>query len=199
MLRSYREAIRMTKQSNKYTWRIPAFVLTAGILFSCVNDLDTIQKVTADPNAPSEVTRNLEVFYNDSGYARVKIFATLAETYRVPKHITKLKDGVRVEFFSDKGEVVSQLTALYGEVNFENGQIVVRDSVILRNFDSKQQLETEELHWNQRDSTIYTEKNVIIKTDGKGITGRGKGLQTTQSFDKYTIKEPVGKMTVSGE
>ncbi|HIP31276.1 MAG TPA: hypothetical protein EYG86_00795, partial [Crocinitomicaceae bacterium] len=86
----------MTKQSLKNNWKLPAIILMAGFLFSCVNDLDTIQRVTSDPNAPSEVTRNLEVFYNDSGYARVKIFATLAETYRVPKHITKLKDGVRV-------------------------------------------------------------------------------------------------------
>lgn len=171
----------------------------AGILFSCINDLDAIQKVSSDPNAPSEVTRNLEVFYNDSGYAQVKIFATLAETYRIPKHITKLKDGVKVYFYSSSGEVVSQLTSLYGEVDFESGLLVVKDSVVLRNLVQKQQLETEELHWNQKDSTIYTEKNVVIKKDGKGVVGRGKGLQTSQSFDKYIIKKPVGKMDLSDE
>ncbi|MBL1281392.1 MAG: LPS export ABC transporter periplasmic protein LptC [Fluviicola sp.] len=184
----------MENQSFNNIWKIPAFALIAGILFSCVNDLDAIQRVSSDPNAPSEVTRNLEVFYNDSGYARVRIFATLAETYRVPKHITKIKDGLRVEFFSETGEVVSQLTALYGEVNYETGLFVARDSVILRNFETKQQLETEELFWNQKDSTIYTEKNVVIKKDGKGVTGRGKGLKTTQSFDHYVIQNPVGKM-----
>lgn len=180
-------------------YRIPVFILMTGILFSCVNDIDTIQKVTHDPNSPSEITRNLEVFYNDSGYAQVKIFATLAETYDVPERITKLKDGVRVDFFSNKGEIISKLTSQYGEVNYTTGQIVVRDSVVLQNFESKQRLETEELHWNQNDSTIYTEKNVIIKTEGKGVTGRGKGLTTTQSFDKYMIKEPVGKMKLSEE
>ena len=184
----------MRNHSRKTNWKLPAIILMAGFLFSCVNDLDTIQKVTSDPNAPSEVTRNLEVFYNDSGYARVKIFATLAETYRIPKHITKLKDGVRVEFFSESGEVISQLTSLYGEVDFETGLIVVKDSVILRNFEQKQQMETEELHWNQKDSTIFTDKNVIIRKDGQGIIGRGKGLQTTQSFDKYKIEKPIGKM-----
>lgn len=179
--------------------KIPVFILLTGILFSCVNDIDTIQKVSHDPNAPNEITRDLEVFYNDSGYAQVKIFATLAETYEKPEHITKLKDGVRVDFFSDNGEIISQLTSLYGEINFVTGQIVVRDSVVLQNFESKQRLETEELHWNQNDSTIYTEKNVIIKTDGKGVTGRGKGLTTTQQFNTYTIKEPVGKMELSEE
>jgi len=179
--------------------KIPVFILLTGFLFSCVNDIDTIQKVSYDPDAPSEITRNLEVFYNDSGYAQVKIFATLAETYDSPERITKLKDGVRVDFFSNEGEIISQLTSLYGEVNFATSKIVVRDSVVLRNFESKQSLETEELHWNQNDSTIYTEKNVIIKTDGKGVTGRGKGLTTTQSFDTYVIKQPVGQLNLSGD
>lgn len=177
---------------------IPAVLCIAGLfLYGCVNDMDTIQKVTYDPKAPGEVTQNLEVLYNDSGYAQIRIFAALAETYNKPEHVTKLKDGLKVEFFSEKGDIISTLTSLYGEINYETGKVFVRDSVILRNHAKKQTLETEELHWNQKDSTIYTDKNVIIKTDGKGVTGRGKGIRTTQTFSKYTFIEPVGKIDVS--
>lgn len=171
-----------------------------GILFyACVNDLDSIDKVTYDPKAPIEVAQNLEVIYKDSGFAQMKIFATIAETYRSPEHLTKLKDGLKIDFYSLKGEVVSTLTSYYGEINFTTGKVFVRDSVVLYNHEKKQYLETEELFWNQNDSTIYTEKNVIIRTDGKGITGRGKGLKTTQSFDKYVITKPVGKINMSGD
>ena len=174
---------------------IPALLCLAGLLlYGCVNDIDTIQKVTYDPKAPSEVTKNMEVFYNDSGYAQIRIFATLAETYLTPEHITKLKDGLKVDFYSPEGEVTSTLTALYGEVNYATGKVFVRDSVLLHNHAKKQHLETEELFWNQKDSTIYTDKYVLIKTDGKGVTGRGRGLKTTQSFDKYEISDPVGKI-----
>ncbi|MBL4863005.1 MAG: LPS export ABC transporter periplasmic protein LptC [Crocinitomicaceae bacterium] len=176
---------------------IPVILFMTGILFSCVNDLDTIQKVTYDPNAPDEITRNLEVFYTDSGFAQVRIFAHLAETYSKPKHVTQLKEGLKVDFFSQNGEVVSTLTALYGEIDFDTGLIVVRDSVVLYNLAKKQYLETEELFYNQKDSTIFTEKNVIIKTDGKGVTGRGRGIKTTQSFNKYVITNPVGKLNIS--
>ena len=168
-----------------------------GILFSCVNDLDAIQKVTHDPNAPDEVTKNLSVFYTDSGYARVQIFATLAETYHTPKHITKLKDGVKVDFFSENGQIVSSLTSLYGEINYETGLMVVRDSVVLRNLEKKQYLETEELFYNQSDSTIYTDKNVVIKKDGKGVIGRGRGIRTTQFFHKGQVTHPEGKIDFS--
>lgn len=177
---------------------IPALFFGAGIFFSsCENDIDTIQKVTYDPSAPDEITRDLNVLYNDSGYPQIKIHATLAETYNYPEHITKLKKGLSVDFFTEDGEIVSTLTAINGEINFNKGMVIVRDSVVLRNYAKKQRLETEELNWNQNDSTIYTNKYVVVKTEGKGITGRGKGLQTTQTFAKYTILEPVGTIDLS--
>lgn len=168
----------------------------AGILFSCVNDLDTIQKVTYDPNAPDEVTTDLKVHYTDSGYARVQIYAAIAETYSKPEHITKLKDYVKIDFFSDEGIIVSSLTALYGEINFETGIMMVKDSVIMLNLTDKQSMETEELFYNQLDSTVYTEKYVIIKEEGKGIVGRGKGIRTSpfEKFRKGDIYEPEGKI-----
>lgn len=172
-------------------------LLMTGILFSCVNDLDTIQKVTYDPKAPDEVTKDLEVHYTDSGYARVQIFAALAETYRNPQHITKLKDKVKVNFFSEEGKIVSTLTAQYGEVNFDTGIMFVEDSVILRNHGKRQYVETEQLFYNQNDSTIYTNKYVIIKKDGKGVIGRGRGLRTTQFFYKGEILYPEGKVDFS--
>lgn len=174
-------------------------MILAGILFSCVNDLDTIQKVTYDPNAPDDTFTDFEVLYTDSGYARVKIFAKLAETYTNPEHITKFKDGVEVDFFSDEGEVVSVLTALYGEVNFKSGLITVRDSVVLRNIEKKQTMETEQLFYNQTNDTIYTQNYVICKRDGKGVIGRGHGLKTTRFFNYFEILEPEGKMDFAEE
>jgi LPS export ABC transporter protein LptC len=162
-----------------------------------VNDLDAIQKVTHDPNAPDESIKNLKVFYTDSGYARVQIYASLAETYNKPEHITKLKDGVRVDFYSSEGKIISTLTSINAEINYETGLMVVRDSVVLRNLEKKQYLETEELFYNQKDSTIYTEKNVVIKKEGKGVIGRGRGIRTTQFFQKCKILEPVGKIDMS--
>jgi LPS export ABC transporter protein LptC len=166
----------------------------AGILFSCVNDLDAIDKVTYDPKAPDEVTKNLDLIYNDSGYAQIRVHASLAKTYRRPEHITKLKDGLSVDFFSEEGEVVSTLTAIYGEVNATTGLMFVRDSVVLYNHKKDQHMETEELFYNQADSTIYTDKYVVVKKKGKGVTGRGHGIRTTQSFSKYKILKPVGTL-----
>ena len=111
--------------------------------------------------------------------------------------ITKLKNGVRVDFYSSEGKIISTLTSINAEVNYETGLMLVRDSVVLRNLEKKQYLETEELFYNQKDSTIYTEKNVVIKKEGKGVIGRGRGIRTTQFFKKCKILEPVGKIDMS--
>ncbi|MCH2223710.1 MAG: LPS export ABC transporter periplasmic protein LptC [Crocinitomicaceae bacterium] len=176
----------------KYKFGIPVFIMLTGILFSCVNDLDTIRKVTYDSNAPDEVTQDLNVMYTDSGYARVHIFATHAERSSKPEDITKFKGGIKVKFYSEDGKIVSELTSRYGQINHSTKIIQVRDSVELRNLEKNQLLETEELHWNQTDSSIYSDKNVVVTTPDK--VGYGKGIQTNQNFDYYKILKPYGKM-----
>jgi LPS export ABC transporter protein LptC len=173
---------------------IPAMLFMAGILFSCVNDLDAIERVTYSDDVADEIAQDLEMLYTDSGYAQVRITATLAETEKAPKHITKLKDGLRVDFFDETGKIGSTLTALYGEVNYTTGLMFVKDSVVLRNYEKNQWLETEELYYNQNDSTIFTKKYVVVKKAGKGITGSGDGIQTNHTFSKYTITNPEAKI-----
>lgn len=167
------------------------YVFCCLLLASCVNDLETIQRVTYDPKAPDEVTKDLRVFYNDSGYAKIEIIASLAESYSKPEMVTKLKDGVRVNFFSAKGKIVSTLTASYGEVNFTNGKLFVKDSVQLYNFEKKQRMITESLYWNQRDSTIYTQSGVVVRSPGGTLFG--DGIRTKQDFSEYVFLKPRGK------
>jgi LPS export ABC transporter protein LptC len=185
--------VNITKNIVKHL-KIPVSLVLTGFLFSCVNDLESIQKVTYDPKAPKEVTKNLRVFYTDSGYARVEVFAAIAESFTTPESITKLKDGVKVNFFSADGKIASTLTALYGEVNYTQGTMFVRDSVQLFNHAKKQRMETEILFWNQRDSSIYTPSNVVVR-DPDGVL-YGKGIRTKQDFSEYEFLKPYGKIAL---
>ncbi len=167
------------------------FILSA-FFYSCENDLETIKKITFNEKSPDETTKNLKMIYSDSGYAQIEIYAAIAETYRSKESITKVKDSLRVNFFSETGEVLSTLSARYGEINFTQGKIFVRDSVRLYNFAKKQTLETEALYWNQKDSSIYSLSQVIIKSP-KGIV-LGDGIRTNSSFSKYVLLKPTGKV-----
>lgn len=188
----------MKRYSNTLIPLIPVLLCLTGILFSCENDLETIQKITFDTNAPDESTKDLRIVISDSGYAKVEILAALAETFRGKQHITKVKDSLRVNFFNEKGKVVSTLFALNGEINFTNGTIIVKDSVRLYNFKNRQLLETEALFWNQKDSTIYSLSQIIVRSP-KGIIIGKDGLKTTQEFDKYELLKPEGKIQIEEE
>lgn len=182
------------KKIYKLIFGIPASLVLVGFLFSCVNDLDQIRRVTNDPKAPDEVTVNLDVMYTDSGAPKVHIYAKLAETYSVPEKVTKLKDGVKVDFFDEDGQIVSTLTALYGEVRTLEGKMFVRDSVQLYNHAKKQRMETEELIWNQKDSVIFTEMNVIVRSPAGVVYGQG--IRTKQDFSNYTFYKPTGRLKI---
>lgn len=169
--------------------------LFSAALTSCVNDLDTIRKITYKSTDPDDRTRDLVVLYTDSGYAKVQVFAKIAETYTKPEQITKLKDGVKVNFFSEDGEIVSVLTALYGEIHQNDGTMFVRDSVVLFNREKNQRLETEELHWNQKDSSIYTNKAVVIRKNNAILFGQG--IKTKQDFTEYEFVQPRGSMDLN--
>ena len=62
----------------------------------------------------------------------------------------------------------------------------------LYNEAKKQRLETEELFWTQKDSTIYTEKAVIIRTPEALFFG--EGVRTKQDFSTYEFLKPKGKI-----
>lgn len=163
-----------------------------GILFSCSNDMDAIQRVSDNPKAPDEVMQKLDVYYTDSAQAQVRLQAEIAETYSKPKQVTKFKDGLQVDFFEGDNEITTTLTSLYGEMDNETGDIFVRDSVRLYNHSEKQLLETEELFYNKADSSVYTNKNVVVTSPSE--VAYGKGIKTTRLFEKYEIREPHGKV-----
>lgn len=170
------------------------------ILFFCVgceNKLEDVQRVSFNSKTPDESILDFKMVYSDSGFARVELSASLAETFHVPEHITFLKDSLRVNFFSTKGEIISTLTARYGEINYTRDFLTVKDSVRLYNYKKKQTVQTEILYWNQKDSSIYTPSKVIVSSPKGYVTG--KGFKTKQDFSRYEIMKPQGNIELDKE
>lgn len=156
----------------------------------CQNDIALVQRISFQSDAPTESTKDLVMTYAEAGYARVEIHAALAETYRNNSQITQIKDSLKVYFFNEKGAIVSTLSARYGQINYNTGELMVKDSVRLYNIQKKQTLETEALYWNQKDSSIFTKSAVIVRSPKGKLFG--KGIRTKQDFSNYVLLEPVG-------
>lgn len=182
----------MNANINKKVFLIPVAILVTGIFFSCSNDLEKVKRVTANPDSPEETSEDFHVIFTDSGVAQLEIFAKIAETYTVPKPLTKFKDGLKVNFFNDEGAVASVLTSIYGEIDDQSGNIIVRDSVELYNVEEKKRLETEVLYWNKNGDSIYTDKSVVIKSPDMILYGIG--AWTTPLFDTAQFYKPKAEV-----
>ena len=93
--------------------------------------------------------------------------------------------------------MVSTLTAQSGVYDHTKEIVVVRDSVRLYNYKKDQTLETEELTWNKLDSTIRTDKQVLVSSPKELLTG--KGLITKQDFSYFEILNPTGRIIIKKE
>lgn len=166
----------------------------SSVVASCVNDLESIKKVTFNPNDPDERTTELYLEQTDSGITKMRIYAKLAEMYPKPKNVVQFNEGIKVEFYNENGVLSSILTALYGEINEVEGTMMVRDSVQLFNPIRDQRMETEALYWNKKDSTIYTNHQVSVRTPTSILFG--KGIKTRQDFTWYEFTKPQGKIDI---
>jgi LPS export ABC transporter protein LptC len=166
----------------------------AMMLSSCVNDIDEIKQITFKSTDPEQKTEELYVLQTEGGFPQFRLYAPLAEAYSKPEQVTKFKEGIKVEFFDNDGKPESTLTGLYGEINETKGTMRVLDSVQLHNPERKQTMYTEALYWDQKDSLIFTDKMVMIKSPTELIYG--KGIRARQDFSWYEFLEPQGRISI---
>ena len=105
-----------------------------------------------------------------------------------------MKNGIRVLFYNDSMNLQSTLLAKYGRYFEQSGNVLVRDSVVVYNI-KKEQLNTEELIWNEKLQKFYTDKFVKITTPTQIIYGNG--LESNQNFSDYTILKMKGIIGVN--
>ncbi len=105
-----------------------------------------------------------------------------------------MNNGLEVEFYNDSLQVQSKLTAKYGKYFEQNGNVLVRDSVVITNI-KNEKLNTEELVWNEKLQKFYTEKFVTITTPTQVIYG--DGLESNQNFSVYKITNIKGMIGVT--
>lgn len=156
-----------------------------GMLFSCENDLETINTITATDQTPDEIVTSFHTLYSDSGIVSYEIIAARMEKYTKPADKTIFKDGFTLNIFGGKDSAISRLTADYAEITDGDNMIVARNNVIFTNFEENQRLETEELFWDKTSKRVKTKKR--FKVVGEKSTVEGYGLDTDENFTTYIM------------
>lgn len=172
-------------------------LLSPFVFLACENDLADINRLF-DPDAVAmEVAYDVEMLYSDSAVVQVRIRAP-----RMIRHLDKSEprqefpDGMNVEFFGPARRVDSELRSDYAIRFDKKKQIVVRDSVVWLG-SGGEQLDTEELTWDERTGKVFTNRFVTLRRPEEIVYG--VGFEANQDFSRATIKAVEGRIRVQEE
>jgi len=154
-------------------------------LLSCKNDLSKFKSTIDNSMLNTERAEEVTILYSKEGFVKARLTTkTFNHIQNTLVPYIEMKNGLKMEFFDDSLKSSSTLTAKYGKYFEQNGNVLVRDSVVIFN-NKKEQLNTEELVWNEKIQKFYTEKFVKITTPTQIIYG--DGLESNQNFSEYKI------------
>jgi LPS export ABC transporter protein LptC len=166
------------------------------MLFSCENDIRKVNLVTeSDSVSPVSTVKNIDLIRSESGKVVLELTAPLLIIYEGDDPHSVFPKGMKIIFFDSLMNITSQLTADYG-ISYEKRKIMeARNNVVVVNNKKHEQINTEQLIWNQVTKKLYSEKFVKITTPEKIILG--DGFDSDETMDDYTIKRPRGTIVVN--
>ncbi len=172
-------------------------IITALVmLFSCENSLKTIQELTKEDTLATMAAYDVIYKRSDSGSLQVVLRSPLMEQYDMDKKnpYTEFPEGFEITFYDKNGNKVSFISAEYG-VNYRKKQLLrARKNVVVKNFDSGEQLNTENLDWDQKKKIIHTHTFVKITSPENVVFG--DSLWAKEDFSSREIYNMRGEIEV---
>jgi LPS export ABC transporter protein LptC len=175
------------------------FGAIALFVLSCKNDMQKVSVYATELNLPTQSAKNISVEYTDTGKLQLKFSTTVLEYFdKVEEPYYEFPEGVEVIFYDEFEEVKSIITANYS-IYYENPQLwEARDSVVARNIQTGEKLETEELFWDQVKKQIYS--TVFTKiTNEDGVYYGEKGFEAAQDLSSYRLIGSSGTVRVQDD
>ena len=188
------------KHQMKYKkYLVISIVMTMFItmLFSCRNDLKTIEALSTHDTLPELIVKDVIMYRSDSGFKKAKLISRVVQHFGGDNPYMLFPEGLHIIFYDRQMNEESTLTAGYGKSYTKRKLFVAQKNVIVRNLIKKEQLNTEELNWDERKKTIYSNVKVKITTPTDVLYGTA--LQSDERFDRYVITDPTGEVEVQDE
>jgi LPS export ABC transporter protein LptC len=131
---------------------------------------------------------NTITYYSDSSVVKMKMEA--ARQLEFENGDREFPDGIYLEFYDTFGNLTSTMRADYCYFTRESDLYKASGDVVIKGYSTHEQLNTEELYWNQKEEKVFTDKFVRIEKEGEIHTG--EGLEAKQDFSEYRILKSRG-------
>ena len=167
-------------------------------LAGCENSMEKIKTITKSPTYPSISRVNTEIFYSDSSRIKMRVWANKMEYYEYVKEpYYNFPEGILVYNYDTAMNIQSEISAHEAIFYQKKFLWIARNDVVVKN-NKGEQLNTEELFWDQNTHKIYSEKFTRIQTTD-GITIGENGFDANQDFTWWRIKSGRGNFIMKDE
>ncbi len=169
------------------------------LLFSCRNDIEKVHAFASEMDLPELGAKDIEIEYTDTAKLQMRFKAPVVNQYsKAQEPYYEFPKGIEVYFYDKDEKVQSIITANYS-IYFEKKELwEARDSVVARNLESGERIESEQMFWDQKKELIYSEVFTKI-TDEDGVYYGEKGFEAAQDLSYYRLKASTGKVKVKDE
>ncbi|MGL4364585.1 MAG: LPS export ABC transporter periplasmic protein LptC [Bacteroidales bacterium] len=162
------------------------FVILALIFFGCRNDIEKVQALQDAQEVPSLRIENLMGSISQNGKVTMQYETPqmLQYNFAVEKY-TDFPLGITLYRYTDDGELDASILADKA-IYWENQQLWTAIQNVKVTNAKGELLETDKLHWAQKEKRIYTDSWVRITN--KDAIINGQGLESDEQFNNYEVK-----------
>ncbi len=168
--------------------------LAAMMLFSCENSISKIVEITQEDTLAAVTTYDIVYERSDSGYIQVELVSPLMKRFGGDNPYSEFPNGFEITFFDKTGKVTSFIKANYGISHEKKKLMNARNDVVIKNFETNEQLYTENLVWDQRKKLIRS--NTFVKLIMPDKTIFGDSMWANESFSQHEIYNVKGEFEV---
>lgn len=178
--------------------RILKLLVIPGVfcLMACENDIEKIKSLTNISNLPEISGKNVEVIYTDSGKVKMQLNAPAIEQFgKAERPYVEFPKGIHVIFYDDSLVIKSEIFADYAKYFTDEKLWEAHGNVIAHNIEKGEQLNTEELFWDEGLNRIYS--NSFSRLESRDFIYYGqKGFVTNQKFSPLKLKGSKGSVNI---
>ncbi len=181
--------------------RLAIFQGLLGLFFllSCENDIEKINALTSELNLPQQTGYDVEIVFTDSGTLKWKLYAPEINRFDSKENpYIEFPKGIKIIDFDREGNIESKLTANYA-IYYQKDQVgEAKSNVVAIKETTGEQLYTEQLFWDQKSETVYSNTfSRIINNQGTHIGE--KGFEAKQDLSRWKLHGSRGTVKIRDE
>ncbi|GAB3650466.1 hypothetical protein GCM10028791_17720 [Echinicola sediminis] len=174
-------------------WSLTVLLISL-VASSCRESVDLRQ--LENYTGPYRVTSGMEVYRSDSAVVTVKVVAEKQLVFE--NGDSEFPEGIMIYFYEKDGSLRSTIRADHGFQDTKEKIYRGEGDVRVHNIKKGTKLNSEELYWDERKKTIYTEKFVTVEQDDGNIVN-ANGMRSDETLNDITFYDIVDTYVILKE